>query len=195
MECLHSLKPHESTLLEGQVQKSACRGSTALTWLSDSCCLLPVAAEEAPALIEAAHHPRDRGSHRVLFPLPPFKGCFHLTRWGTMNQGCPGLGSLGQGQVQPGGLARDDTSMYVSLHFWINSQWSKSRSLRFVPLFFLFRGISQLCSCLSRESSFLTVSFYFEERIIQTLALRILFWGLSFLGISIFQIFQGLRLL
>ena len=62
-------------------------------------------------------------------------------------------------------------------------------------LFFLLRGISQLCSWLSRETAVFCEQLYLEERIIQTLALETVAWGLSFLGIATFQIFQGFRLL
>lgn len=63
-------------------------------------------------------------------------------------------------------------------------------------LFFLLRGISQLCGCLSRETAVFCEQLYLEERIIQTLGfLETVAWGLSFLGISTFQTFQGLRLL
>ena len=62
-------------------------------------------------------------------------------------------------------------------------------------LFFLLRGILQLCSWLSRETAVFCEQLYLEERIIQTLALETVAWGLSFLGIATFQIFQGFRLL
>lgn len=70
-----------------------------------------------------------------------------------MNQGCPGPRSLGQGQVQPKGLAWDDTDKDMSLQFQMNAQQSESRSFRLVSLSFLLGGISRLRSCLSREKT------------------------------------------
>lgn len=137
MERLHAPKPHEFTLLEGQVQKSACQGSTGLTLIFASCVSFWLLGK-LPALIKSAPHPLSRGSHKdssllaspgVLFPP-------HL----LAEQGCEagkqdrvGLRVMTQGH--PGPVSRikvRSVYTYVSLCFRMDSQFSKSISFRLV---------------------------------------------------------------
>lgn len=138
MECLHAPKPHEFTPLEGQVQKSACQGSTSLTLIFASCCLL-LAPGEAPSSNQVSSpSPEQRLPQRFLSPRLP---------WSAVSTSPAGGTRLRSREARQGWAARHDSGppwscksnqgqvrvhTYVSLRFRMDSQFSKSTSFRLV---------------------------------------------------------------